>query len=96
VLAPGKLADIVAMPGDPIADISATASVDFVMKMASSTAAELHPSDLVEVRQRIDIDLEPWRMWARGHEPSPRLDDCKDSTGVVRGGSPDVCNWHQA
>lgn len=32
VLAPGKLADIVAMPGDPIADISTTAKVDFVMK----------------------------------------------------------------
>jgi imidazolonepropionase-like amidohydrolase len=32
VLAPGKLADIVAMPGDPIADIQATAKVDFVMK----------------------------------------------------------------
>lgn len=32
VLAPGKLADIVAMPGDPIADIRATAEVDFVMK----------------------------------------------------------------
>ena len=32
VLAPGKLADIVAMPGDPIADIGATAKVDFVMK----------------------------------------------------------------
>jgi len=32
VLAPGKLADIVAMPGDPIADISVTAEVDFVMK----------------------------------------------------------------
>ncbi|MGE5293594.1 MAG: amidohydrolase family protein, partial [Solirubrobacterales bacterium] len=32
VLAPGKLADIVAMPGDPIADIAATAKVDFVMK----------------------------------------------------------------
>jgi imidazolonepropionase-like amidohydrolase len=31
-LAPGKLADIVAMPGDPIADIRATAKVDFVMK----------------------------------------------------------------
>lgn len=32
VLAAGKLADIVAMPGDPIADIRATAKVDFVMK----------------------------------------------------------------
>jgi imidazolonepropionase-like amidohydrolase len=32
VLAPGKLADIVAMPGDPIANIGATAKVDFVMK----------------------------------------------------------------
>lgn len=31
-LAPGKLADIVAMPRDPAADISATAEVDFVMK----------------------------------------------------------------
>lgn len=31
-LAPGKLADIVAMPRDPVADISATAEVDFVMK----------------------------------------------------------------
>jgi imidazolonepropionase-like amidohydrolase len=32
VLAPGKLADIVAMPGDPTADIGFTARVDFVMK----------------------------------------------------------------
>jgi imidazolonepropionase-like amidohydrolase len=32
VLAPGKLADVVAMPGDPIANIAATAKVDFVMK----------------------------------------------------------------
>ena len=32
VLAPGKLADIVAMPGDPFADIAATAHVDFVMR----------------------------------------------------------------
>lgn len=32
VLAPGKLADIVAMHGDPLADIGATATVDFVMK----------------------------------------------------------------
>ena len=30
--ASGKLADIVAMPGDPLADIAATANVDFVMK----------------------------------------------------------------
>jgi imidazolonepropionase-like amidohydrolase len=32
VLAPGKLADIVAMPGDPIKDIAVTKKVDFVMK----------------------------------------------------------------
>ncbi|HTN67024.1 MAG TPA: amidohydrolase family protein, partial [Burkholderiaceae bacterium] len=32
MLAVGKHADIVAMPGDPIADISVTAAVDFVMK----------------------------------------------------------------
>jgi imidazolonepropionase-like amidohydrolase len=31
VLAPGKLADIVAMPGDPTDDIGVTANVDFVM-----------------------------------------------------------------
>jgi imidazolonepropionase-like amidohydrolase len=32
VLTKGKQADIVAMPGDPIADISVTTEVDFVMK----------------------------------------------------------------
>ena len=32
VLAPGKQADIVAMPGNPFTDIAATAQVDFVMK----------------------------------------------------------------
>ena len=32
VIAPGKLADIIAMPGDPLMDIAATANVDFVMK----------------------------------------------------------------
>jgi len=32
VLAPGKQADIVAMPGDPASDIAATEKVDFVMK----------------------------------------------------------------
>jgi imidazolonepropionase-like amidohydrolase len=32
VIAPGKLADIVAMPGDPFEDIGVTAKVDFVMK----------------------------------------------------------------
>ena len=32
VIAPGRLADIVAMPGDPLKDIGATAKVDFVMK----------------------------------------------------------------
>jgi imidazolonepropionase-like amidohydrolase len=28
----GKIADLVAMPGDPIADINLTGQVDFVMK----------------------------------------------------------------
>jgi imidazolonepropionase-like amidohydrolase len=32
VLAPGKQADIVAMPGDPLTDIAVTAEVDFVMR----------------------------------------------------------------
>jgi imidazolonepropionase-like amidohydrolase len=32
VIAPGKLADIIAMPGDPLTDIAVTAKVDFVMK----------------------------------------------------------------
>ena len=32
VLAPGKLADLVAMAGDPISDIRCTENVDFVMK----------------------------------------------------------------
>jgi len=32
VLAPGKCADVVAMPGDPFSDIAATARVDFVMR----------------------------------------------------------------
>jgi imidazolonepropionase-like amidohydrolase len=31
-IAPGRRADIVAIPGDPQEDISATAKVDFVMK----------------------------------------------------------------
>jgi glycosyltransferase involved in cell wall biosynthesis len=29
-------------------------------------------------------------------QPSPMLDDCEGSTGVVSGGSPDVSNWHHA
>ena len=32
VLAPGRCADIVAMPGNPFEDITATETVDFVMK----------------------------------------------------------------
>ncbi len=32
VLEPGACADIVAMPGDPVDDIAATAQVDFVMR----------------------------------------------------------------
>jgi tryptophan 2-monooxygenase len=32
VLRPGACADIVAMPGNPLEDITATARVDFVMR----------------------------------------------------------------
>ena len=32
VIAPGKLADTVAMPGDPLTDVAVKAKVDFVMK----------------------------------------------------------------
>jgi imidazolonepropionase-like amidohydrolase len=32
VIAEGKIADLIAMPGDPFADIEVTGSVDFVMK----------------------------------------------------------------
>jgi len=43
VLAPGKLADIAAMPGDPITYIGVTAKVDFVMK--DVYRHRTHPSD---------------------------------------------------
>lgn len=42
MLAPGKLADIIAMPGDPIADISVTAKVDFVMKDGAVFRGPMH------------------------------------------------------
>ena len=32
VIEPGKRADIIAMPGDPLADINSVLKVDFVMK----------------------------------------------------------------
>jgi tryptophan 2-monooxygenase len=32
VIAEGKIADLIAMPGDPLADIEVTGRVDFVMK----------------------------------------------------------------
>ncbi|MDT7722934.1 MAG: hypothetical protein QOE94_3945, partial [Mycobacterium sp.] len=32
VIAEGKIADLIAMPGDPFADINVTGKVDFVMK----------------------------------------------------------------
>lgn len=34
-LVPGKIADVVAVPGDPFADMSVMGSVDFVMKAGS-------------------------------------------------------------
>ncbi len=52
VLAPGKLADIVAMPGDPIADIGVTAKVDFVMKDGIVFRGLSVPVTEVTVRQR--------------------------------------------
>ena len=36
VLASGKQADFVAMPGDPVADLAATKKVDFVMRAGRS------------------------------------------------------------
>jgi imidazolonepropionase-like amidohydrolase len=44
VLAPGKQADIVAMTGDPIANIAATEKVDFVMK-----AGRVYPNQAFDV-----------------------------------------------
>ena len=41
--APGKLADIAAMPGDPITYIGVTAKVDFVMK--DVYRRRTHPND---------------------------------------------------
>jgi imidazolonepropionase-like amidohydrolase len=32
VIAEGKIADVIAMPGDPFTDIEVTGRVDFVMK----------------------------------------------------------------
>jgi hypothetical protein len=34
-------------------------------------------------------------MAQKEREPSLRLDDCEGSTAVVKGGSPDVGNWHR-
>ncbi len=42
-LEPGKLADIVAVPGDPLADISATERVIFVMKEGAVVVAKGKP-----------------------------------------------------
>ena len=41
VLAPGKYADIVAVPGDPFEDIRMTERVDFVMK--GGVVVKKHP-----------------------------------------------------
>ena len=50
---------------------------------------------MAEVRQRIDIDLEPWRMSAQGTSRHPDSMISRGSAAVVRGGSPDVGNWHE-
>ena len=44
VLAPGKQADMVAMPGDPFKDIAVTEKVGFVMK-----AGQVYRHDLFDV-----------------------------------------------
>ncbi len=46
VLAEGKIADLVAMPGDPFTDINATGRVDFVMKTG---VIHKHPATLRHV-----------------------------------------------
>lgn len=51
VLAPGKLADIVAIPGDPIANIQDTAKVDFVMKNGIVYRGSLGLSDTATAPQ---------------------------------------------
>lgn len=50
VLAPGKLADVVAMPGDPSLDIRATAKVDFVMKDGRVYRDESRPRTMTKAR----------------------------------------------
>jgi imidazolonepropionase-like amidohydrolase len=47
VLAPGKLADVIAMLGDPIADIRVTANVDFVMKDGIVFRDEKRPPEVI-------------------------------------------------
>jgi imidazolonepropionase-like amidohydrolase len=46
VLEPGAVADIVAMPGDPIADITVTTKVDFVMTRGHIRRQPAHPPEV--------------------------------------------------
>jgi imidazolonepropionase-like amidohydrolase len=51
VIAEGKIADLIAMPGDPFTDIEATGRVDFVMKegvVHKRPASTLPPGSRVE------------------------------------------------
>jgi imidazolonepropionase-like amidohydrolase len=51
-LEPGKLADVIAMPGDPTSDVTATERVFFVMKEGKIIKQERHESTGADHAQR--------------------------------------------
>ena len=63
VIAPGKLADIIAMPGDPLADIAATTKVDFVMK---DGAVYRRRNRNIDVKRRGDSERTMMKMLGIG------------------------------